>query len=128
MTVQVALEPGGADWATHTTTSAIDFSGMSAPSVTKGVTGPAGLYWIAPEALAGARVGTVVDEDPVTTGRTVVTAVEPGPAGTEVTFETTLPGISITTTYGAASGVLVGYRQSMQSSGITADLRLDRLP
>ena len=118
----VTLGDGGPTWATYTATSSEAIGGVRIPSAEAGVAGGVGPWWIAPAVLAAMREGQQLDQDPVTTQRLTVHAVD-AVAGT-VTVASWLPGITSLSTYDRATGMLVGAWRSVQASGITTAIEL----
>ncbi|MEO7118325.1 MAG: hypothetical protein ABIZ34_05065, partial [Candidatus Limnocylindrales bacterium] len=127
MQIDVALGQGGTDWVPYTARTSIAMPGGQ-PSEASGVTGTSGLYWIDPRGLTGLTAGQVIDQDPVTTERLVVTSIGPFGSGSAVTFSSDLPGVSVQTTYETTTGALVGYQAHLVGSGATYRLQLTQLP
>ncbi len=111
MSVQVA-PVSGTGWANFS--SKIDVqSSVAAGSSATGVTGPTGLYWIDPAALAGLQTGATLDTDPVTGQVEAVKSAD----GSSVVIDSELKGISTLLQYDRQSGKLVALSQTMSSSG-----------
>jgi hypothetical protein len=125
MRATISLGPGGRDWATFSAEIVVE-SPLSQPSVSSGVTGPTGLYWIDPAAFSSLSPGQVLDVDPVTTERLTVIGFDQ--TGSFVSFSSDLPGTSIVTTYSTATGALVSYRSQTTSSGTLIQLDLQNPP
>ena len=125
MRATITLGPGGPAWATFAANVIID-SPLSQPSVSSGVTGTSGLYWIDPAAFAGLAPGQALDVDPVTTERLTVVGFDQ--TGSFISFSNDLPGTSTQTTYSTATGALVAYRSQVTSSGTLIDLQLQNPP
>ena len=128
MSETVSLGQGGANWAPYSVVTDIGLPGLQ-PTTSSGVTGPGGLYWFDPGALAGMKAGQTIDQDPLLGERDVVASVDPGPSGTTVTIASDLPGASFRSTYDVQTGVLVAYQGSTTATtGITIQLQLQSMP
>lgn len=114
VTQQVMLQPALGQWYQYTSDVVVQ---MPTPvrSNASGLAGPDGHYWFDPAALAGLTQGTVVDQDPVTTEKLVVAAVD----ASTVTFQDTLPGLDLVTVYDKSSGVLLQSQQTNAGAGTT---------
>jgi hypothetical protein len=121
MEVSVTFGSGGANWAPFTLRSQTQ---GSQPTEASGVTGPTGLYWLDPQALASLSPQQVLDQDPVTGETIQVASIDSG----RVTLVSRLPGVETTTTYDQRTGVLVGYKMSAPRTGATIELGLQRGP
>ena len=126
MTMGISLEPGGRSWASYAAHTAVEGLGSTTGS---GITGPTGLYWLSPSALAAlaaATPGQVLDKDPITGQQLVAQAIGRDQAtGRDLlTLDSRLPGITTRAGYDASSGVLAGYAAQIPGSGTTIDLHL----
>lgn len=120
---RVTFAEGGPTWRAWTAAADVEIiRGAPLHTETTGIATGAGPWWIAPEVLATARPGQVLDEDPITGERVSVSAVDPG-AGT-VTIDTALAGLPSQGTYDLASGALIAITRTEESTGITAELGL----
>jgi hypothetical protein len=116
----VAIKPpvstGCADFSTR-----IDVqSSVAAGGSSSGVTGPSGLYWIDPSALATVQAGATVDTDPVTGQVITVKSAD----GSAVVFDAEMKGISTLLQYDRASGKLSALSQTQSSTGQTYQFQL----
>jgi len=119
----ISLGEVGPTWAAFTSHTVIDVNGYEQPTEGAGVTGPTGLYWYDPAALAAMSTGDQLDEDPVTGARISVEAVEPGAYGTLVTITTAMDGVTVRTGYDVGSGALFTLEIVQDVTGGT--IRLD---
>ena len=119
----VSIQPGGANWASFRARSVVP--GLI-DSQLEGVVGPSGGYWYSPQALASMSVGQVLDQDGLTGDQVTVTFVGVDRTGNDVVVvESLLPGVSTTSSYSRADGVLLAYQQeAVQTTGITITLQL----
>ena len=104
----VTLSAGGPTWLAYRIRGLVQIRGLPSQTTGTGVAAGTGPCWIAPSALANAREGQVIDEDPITGQRLTVTRVGAGPAGTAVTIASEVAGLPSTGTYDRATGVLLG--------------------
>jgi hypothetical protein len=131
MTIGVAVQPGGNEWAAYTAQTTIQALGSSATG--SGVTGPTGLYWLSPQALAAVaamRAGQVLDKDPITGEQVVVQSVgrDAATGRNLVTIASRLPGITTSAGYDTTTGVLAAYAAQIPGSGTTIGLQLQGGP
>jgi hypothetical protein len=123
MELSVTFGPGGANWAPFTMRTQSQMPG-SQPTESNGVSGPTGLFWVAPQALGSVSPQQVLDQDPVTGETVQVASIDSG----VVTLVSRLPGVETTTQYNQATGVLVGYKLSAPRTGTTIEVGLQRGP
>lgn len=90
------------------------------PNQTSSVTGPSGLYWVDPGALAKLKQGQTLDRDPVTGNKLTVQSIESG----QVTLTSALPGVSSTQVYDLSSGVLLSAQSQSTDTGVTIQIDL----
>ena len=123
------LVAGGTDWATYAQDVETDFQGLPPQHAqTSGATGTTGIYWWDTAALAGFRVGQLLDQDPVTGEQVTVAAVNAGPAGPAVTIASHKPGIDAQAVYDQATGVLVTFGESLPAAGTVYSLQIESMP
>ncbi len=117
--VTVTLDDTGADWATTSTTTSIDYgNGYVDSSKAVGATGAVGQYWYVPASLAQLATGDVLDEDPLTGARLTVSAV-----GSDfVTLRTQLSGATVVASYATADGAMTTL--TLEQGVSTTQLRL----
>lgn len=89
-------------------------------SQSKGLCGPAGLFWIDPAALKNLKAGQVLDDDPVTHIRTAVISIQQG--GIYIGVQG--PGVAGQAGYDLNTGMLRAIQASQPSSGFTTTLEL----
>lgn len=90
------------------------------PNQTTSVTGPSGLYWVDPGALATLKQGQILDTDPVTGNKLTVQSIGSG----QVTLTSALPGGSSTQVYDLSSGVLLSGQSQSTDTGVTIQIQL----
>lgn len=117
MSVRIDAVQGG--WASFTSQVSVQ-STIASGSSSKGITGPAGLYWIDPAALAKLQAGTTIDTDPITGQVQTVRSAD----GSSVVLDTELKGVSTITAYDRASGRLVAMSLTQPGSGTSYQFRL----
>lgn len=118
----------GATWASYSLRTVTDAGGVQSTSGRDGVAGGTGLFWWAPEALAGMVQGQVLDRDPVTDFQLTVGSRGMGPGGPTLDIDTGMPGNAGRLTYDMGTGVLLRYQVQTQSTGTTIDLSLQAMP
>lgn len=123
----VTLSAGGPTWLTYRADSVVDFAGLPNTSQGAGIAGGTGPYWIAPDVLAHAREGQVIDEDPITGQRLTVTWVGSGPNGQAVTIGSEVAGLPSSATYDMATGVLLAATRTEVGAGITINIQLQSI-
>ena len=125
MSMAVSLKPGGDSWASYTSQSTI--ANLGSTTTGSGITGPAGLYWLSPQALsaiAAMSPGSVLDKDPITGEQLTLVSTDNG----VVTLLSRLPGIATQGGYDTTSGVLKTYAAQVPASGTTIPLQLQGGP
>ncbi len=120
----VQLGSGGSNWATFTSRTVVQQ--LAIDSQLQGVTGPTGVYWYTPAALAQMTQGQVLDQDPITGQQMAVAFVGAGANGQEVVvIDSQAPGFTLRATYEQGSGTLLAFEESARSTtGITTSLQL----
>ncbi len=119
--MDVRFEKRGENWCAFTLQTVVQVQGAPPQeSVLRGVCGPAGAFWIDPQALASLRSGQVLDEDPVTRIRTVVASADER----QVAIAITGPGVGGQVMYDRSSGMLQTIQSHQPSSGMTTTLQL----
>ena len=124
MSMAISLRQGGPAWASYTAATAIQGLGSSSG---QGLTGPTGLYWLSPQALAGlahASSGQLVDQDPVTGEQLVVASA----GGGRLTLDSRMPGVTTRAGYDLATGALTSYAAQVPATGTTITLQLQGIP
>jgi hypothetical protein len=119
MSLSVALTPGPSPWVPYTATGLVQMPGAQQTRASS-VTGPAGLYWYDPSALAHLTAGQTLDTDPLTGEKFTVAAAD----GSSVTLLDSLPGIASAAQYDRASGVMQQFQQKQNENGATIALQL----
>lgn len=118
-TMSVRIDPVRDGWASFTSQISVQ-STIASPSSSQGITGPSGLYWIDPAALAGLQAGATIDTDPVTGQVETVKTAD----GSSVVLDIEVKGISTLTQYDRASGRLVAMSLTQAGSGTSYQFRL----
>lgn len=119
--LDVSFEKRGDNWCAFTLQSLSQIQGAPPQqAMLKGVCGPAGAFWIDPNALADLQPGQVLDDDPVTHIRTAVS--ERNAQRIAITIQG--PGVGGQVFYDLQSGQLIGWISRQPSSGITTTLQL----
>lgn len=116
----VTLGAGGSTWLDYAAEFDVDIGGLPNHTEASGVAGGNGPWWIAPASLAAVTSGQVLDEDPVTGQRLVVTDVGDG----TVTIDSDLAGLSARSTYDTRTGTLVAVTRTEVGAGLTTALEL----
>ena len=121
--IAVQLGGGGPNWSSFSLTQNTPNLGIS--NQAQGVTGPTGIYWYDPAALAAMSAGQVLDQDPLTGEQVTVSSVSQGAGGSPIVIiDTQLPGNFLRATYEQSSGMLVQFTLQQASSGTTTSVRL----
>jgi hypothetical protein len=127
MQLSVRLGQGGRNWTSYSASTVIQQLSPQ-PTTGNGVTGPAGIYWFDPRALATMTAGQSLDKDPLTTEQLTVAGVGAGPRGPAVNISDQLPGIANQLTYDQPTGALLALEAHEAGSGKTVRLQLQDPP
>ena len=127
MELSISFGSGGRTWAPFTSQTVIQVAGFQ-PTQATGVSGPTGLYWYDPTALATLTPGQVIDDDAVTGARTSVESVSPGASGGVVGVVTAMNGVTVRAGYDRAGGCLVSLQVVQAVTYSTIDLQLTAGP
>lgn len=125
-TSTIKLSKGGKTWAPYTSEFTVGMTGQ--PSKGSNATGTTGLYWYDTTALKTMKAKQKLDEDPVTGAVTTVRSIGTQNGSKIVTIDTDLNGMTATTVYDQASGVLLSYILHVDASGTTITLKISKKP